>query len=100
MIPYKLKEGDKVAIISLSNGALGEDFVKHEIGIGIKRLELLGLKPVIMPNSMMGIEYLKEHPEKRAEDLKLAFMDDEIKMIITAIGGDDTYKTIPYLMED
>lgn len=21
-------------------------------------------------------------------------------MIITAIGGDDTYKTIPYLMED
>ena len=38
MIPYKLKEGDKVAIISLSNGTLGEDFVKHEIGIGIKRL--------------------------------------------------------------
>ncbi len=100
MIPYKLKEGDKVAIISLSNGTLGEDFVKHEIGIGIRRLELLGLKPVIMPNSMMGIAYLKEHPEKRAEDLKLAFMDDEIKMIITAIGGDDTYKTIPYLMED
>ena len=27
MIPYKLKEGDKVAIISLSNGTLGEDFV-------------------------------------------------------------------------
>lgn len=27
-------------------------------------------------------------------------MDDNIKAIITAIGGDDTYKTIPYLMED
>lgn len=100
MIPSKLKKGDKVAIISLSNGTLGEDFVKHEIDIGLKRLELLGLKPVIMPNSLMGIEYLKEHPEKRAEDLKRAFMDNEIKMIITAIGGDDTYKTVPYLMED
>lgn len=27
-------------------------------------------------------------------------MDDEIKAVICAIGGDDTYKTIPYLMED
>lgn len=27
-------------------------------------------------------------------------MDDSIKAIITAIGGIDTYKTIPYLMED
>lgn len=100
MIPYNLKKGDKVAIISLSNGVLGEDFVKHEIDIGLKRLESLGLNPIIMPNSMLGINYLKEHPEKRAEDLKLAFMNDEIKMIITAIGGDDTYKTIPYLMDD
>ena len=53
-----------------------------------------------MPNSLKGIEYLKEHPEARAEDLKKAFMDPDIKMVITAIGGDDTYKTIPYLMED
>ena len=100
MIPYKLKKGDKVAVVSLSDGTLGEEFVKHEIDIGLKRLEFLGLKSVIMPNSMKGIKYLKDHPEKRAEDLKLAFMDKEIKMIMTAIGGDDTYRTIPYLMDD
>ena len=46
------------------------------------------------------ILYLKNHPESRAQDLKQAFLDKDIKMIITAIGGDDTYKTIPYLMED
>jgi len=100
MIPYKLNSGDKVAIVSLSDGILGEDFVKHEVEIGIKRLKLFGLNPVIMPNSMKGLKYLKEHPEKRKEDLLLAFLDKDIKMIITAIGGDDTYKTVPYLMDD
>ena len=100
MKQYSLKNGDKVAIVSLSSGVLGESFIKHELEIGIKRLKEFGLIPVIMPNALKGIEYIKNHPEKRAEDLKKAFMDDSIKMIITAIGGDDTYRTIPYLMED
>ena len=46
------------------------------------------------------MNYLENHPEAKASDLKTAFMDDSIKGIICAIGGDDTYRTIPYLMED
>ena len=46
------------------------------------------------------MDYLEKHPEARASDLKEAFMDKSIKGIITAIGGIDTYKTIPYLMDD
>lgn len=53
-----------------------------------------------MPNALKGIQYLQDHPEKRAEDLKAAFFDDSIRGIICAIGGDDTYRLIPYLMED
>lgn len=98
--PKKLEKGDKVAIISLSSGILGETFIKHELDLGIKRLKEFGLIPVIMPNALKGLNYIKEHPEKRAEDLKNAFIDKDIKAIICAIGGDDTYKTIPYLMED
>ena len=100
MIPNVLEKGDKVAIVSLSLGLLGEDDAKHELDMGIKRLKEFGLIPVFMPNSLKGIPYLKEHPEARAADLKQAFMDPEIKGIICAIGGDDTFKTIPYLMED
>lgn len=100
MKPCSLKSGDKVAIVSLSSGLLGENSISHELEIGIKRLKEFGLVPVIMPNSLKGIKYIKVHPEKRAEDLKKAFMDDSIKMIMTAIGGDDTYRIIPYLMED
>lgn len=100
MQPYRLKKGDKVAIVSLSRGLLGMPFCKHELDLGIKRLEEMGLVPVIMDNALKDMDYLEEHPEARAHDLKQAFMDPEIKGIINAIGGFDTYKTIPYLMED
>ena len=96
----KLQKGDKVAIVSLSSGMLGEEFCSHNIEIGVKRLKEYGLEPVFMPNSLKGIEYLKDHPKARAEDLKQAFLDDSIAGIICAIGGDDTYKLLPYLMED
>ena len=98
--PKKLQKGDKVAIVSLSSGMLGEDFCSHDIGIGVKRLQEFGLEAVFMPNALKGIDFLKAHPEARAEDLKQAFLDDSIKGIICAIGGDDTYRLLPYLMED
>lgn len=98
--PDMLKFGDKVAIVSLSSGMLGEEFCSHNLEIGTRRLKEFGLEPVFMPNALKGIDYLSAHPEKRAEDLKTAFYDDSIKGIICAIGGDDTYRLLPYLMED
>ncbi len=98
--PPQLDKGDRVAIVSLSSGILGEYFSKHQLDIGVERLRALGLQPVFMPNALKGMEYLKEHPSARAEDLKTAFADDTIKGIICAIGGDDTFKLLPYLLED
>ena len=89
-----------VGIVSLSRGLLGEPFMKHELEIGMKRLEDFGLKVKFMKNAMKGIEYLKNHPEKRADDLIEAFEDPEVDMILCAIGGDDTYKLLPYLFEN
>lgn len=98
--PKQLKIGDKIAIVSLSSGILGELKVRHQVELGIKRLEELGLEPVFMPHTLKGLNFVKNNPGKRADDLKLAFKDPTIKGIICAIGGDDTYKTIPYLMND
>ena len=89
-----------VAIVSLSSGLLGEDFIQFETEIGFQRLKDLGLNVKCMPNSQKGIKYIGEHPEKRAEDLIEAFRDPEIDMILTAIGGDDTYRLLPYLFDD
>lgn len=98
--PHKLNKGDKIAIVSLSRGLLGMPFCKHELDLGLQRLKEFGLDPILMPNALKDMDYIEAHPEARAEDLKKAFMDDDIKAIITAIGGNDTYKIIPYLMED
>ena len=89
-----------LAIVSLSSGVIGESFVSHEKEIGVERLKSFGLEVRFMPNALKGIDYLKAHPEKRAEDLIEAFRDPEIGMILCAIGGDDTYRLLPYLLEN
>ena len=86
-----------VAIVSLSRGIIGEQFVQFEVEIGLRRLKEYGLNVKLMPNACKGLEYVKAHPEKRAEDLLAAFRDPEIDMILCAIGGDDTYSMLPYL---
>ena len=80
--PNRLKRGDKVAIVSLSSGILGESFVKHELNLGIKRMQEFGLVPVFMNNTLKGLDFISKHPEARADDLKQAFADDEIKLHI------------------
>lgn len=98
--PYRLKKGDKVAIVSLSRGLLGKNSVKHELDIALKRLKDYGLIPIIMPHALDSFEELLEHPEYRAQDLKDAYKDDSIKCIINAVGGFDTFRTYEYLMDD
>lgn len=100
MKPKCLKKGDKVTIVSLSKGILGMPFCAHELELGIKRLKEYGLVPVFMDNALKDMEYLDAHPEARAADLKQAFLDNDIKAIICAVGGEDTYRTFEFLMED
>lgn len=95
--PKRLKKGDKVAIVSLSSGLIGEKGIIHKLDIAKKRLEDYGLEVVVMPNALKGIEYLYLHPEARAEDLMDAFKDNSIKAIFSAIGGDDTIRLLPYI---
>ena len=86
-----------VGVVSLSSGMLGEAFAKAQLELGLRRMEAYGLKVKFMTNALRGIAYLNEHPEARAADLIEAFQDPEVDLIMTAIGGDDTYRLLPYL---
>ncbi len=99
MNPQKNRKIRNIAIVSLSSGIIGEPFVQFETEIGERRLKELGLNVRFMSHARMGLEYVSNHPEKRAEDLLAAFRDPEIDMILCAIGGDDTYRLLPYLFE-
>lgn len=96
--PKRLKKGDKVAIVSLSSGALGEEAFIHKYKLAKSRLEgEYGLQVIAMPNALKGIDYLYRHPEARAQDFMDAFRDTEIKAVFNAIGGDDTIRLLPYI---
>ena len=96
--PKCLKKGDKVAIVSLSAGTIGEPWAIHKFYLAKERLEkIFGLEVIAMPNALKGRDYLDLHPEARAKDLMDAFQDDSIKAIFNAIGGDDTIRLLPYI---
>lgn len=96
--PKHLTKGDKVAVVSLSSGTLGESWAIHKYYIAKERLENdFGLEVVAMPNALKGRAYLDEHPEARASDLMDAFRDKSIKAVFSAIGGDDTIRLLPYI---
>ncbi|MCL1948624.1 MAG: LD-carboxypeptidase [Turicibacter sp.] len=98
--PQPLKKGDKIAIISLSRGLIGEPFMSHQRELIENRLQAFGLEFTYTPHALKGIEYISNHPDKRADDLVWAFKNPEIKGILCAIGGEDTYRTIPYLLQN
>ncbi len=93
-----MKKIKDVTIVSLSKGILGESFIRHELDIGIKRLKSFGLDIHFSENALKGSDYIDKHPEARARDLIEAF-ESNTDMILCAIGGDDTYRLLPYLFE-
>jgi len=96
--PEHLHTGDRVAIVSLSRGMLGEKEFLHKYFIAQKRLEEdFGLEAVAMPNALKGVDYLDRYPQARAEDWMDAFRDPSIRGIFNAIGGDDTIRLLPYI---
>lgn len=96
--PVKLKKGDTVALVSLSSGLAGEENLRWRTEQGIERLEkVFGLHVKVMPHALKGIEYLYQHPEKRAQDLHQALQDKEVKGIICAIGGYESIRLLPYI---
>ena len=90
----------KIAIISLSRGLLGEDFIKHELDIGKKRLLDYGIEVTTTKHALNGLQYLEQNPQARAQDLLDTFNDKNIDMILCAVGGNDTYRLLPYLFEN
>lgn len=96
--PEKLRRGDKIAIVSLSWGGLGDESLIHKYHIAKERLEEdFGLEVVAMPHALAGSAFVYEHPELRAKDLMDAFLDTTIKGIFSAIGGDDSVRILPYV---
>jgi muramoyltetrapeptide carboxypeptidase LdcA involved in peptidoglycan recycling len=93
--PPKPRRGDRVAIVSPSNGL--PQIFPGVYELGLRRLrEELALEPVEYPTTrVMG-----SPPADRARDLHAAFADPEITAVLATIGGDDQITVLRHLDED
>jgi muramoyltetrapeptide carboxypeptidase LdcA involved in peptidoglycan recycling len=94
--PQKLKPGDKVAAITLSWGGAGTFPYRFEIGK--KRLESeFGLQIIPTKHALKDASWIYNNPLARADDLMEAFLDPNIKGIISNIGGEDSIRILPFV---
>ena len=96
-----MKKVKTIGIVSLSSGILGEDFVLtwSKNWAWTFRVNLAFKLNFMETWHAKDWNIFHEHPKDRASDLLNAFQDDSIDMILCAIGGEDTYRLLPYLFE-
>lgn len=98
VVPKVLKRGDTIALISISGGRAGDEDMLYRYEIGKRRLEeIWGVHVITTPNALAGSNFLYEHPEARAEDFMWALKEKGINGIICMMGGDDSYRVLPYI---
>lgn len=64
---------------------------------GLKNLESLGFKVIIMPSACLDAQTIYHNPKLRADDIHQALQDPNIAGVISAIGGTDSARVLPYL---
>lgn len=94
--PLCLQQGDIVATISMSWGGAGE--LPHRYTQGKEQLEKqFGLRVVETSHALKSAQWIYKNPEARAGDLMEAFLNPNVKAIISNIGGDDSIRILPFL---
>lgn len=98
IMPKKLKKGDTVALLSLSQGIAGDKKFHSRYEQGKKYLQdTYNFNIKEGKFSLKGSEFTNKHPELRAEDLMNALKDPTVDAIISNIGGFDSHKLYLYV---
>ena len=95
MIPNKLQYGDEIRVIAPSSSLAWVWENVHD-----KALDFLtdkGFKVTFSKNSREMDEFKSSSIKSRVDDIHEAFADENVKMIITAIGGFNVNQILPYL---
>lgn len=85
-----------MATASLSWGGPGT--FPHRYHAGKQQLEkAFGIKVVETENALKPADWIYKNPRARADDLMAAFVNPDIKAIISTIGGDESVRILPFL---
>jgi muramoyltetrapeptide carboxypeptidase LdcA involved in peptidoglycan recycling len=97
--PERLKPGDTVAAISLSQGLAAVMPYRYQAG---KRQieEVFGVNVVETPNALREPDWLYRNPQARADDLHWALQNPDIQAMFSTIGGEESVRILPHLHLD
>lgn len=94
--PERLRPGDRIAVVSPSR-TLPSKFP----GVANKGMENIrkyfGLEPVVFPHAFDDLSFAYDHPQLRADDINSAFSNQEMKAVISTIGGDESVRILKFL---
>jgi len=98
MIAPKLKREDEIRVISPSRSlsVVKEDRIKEAVSF----LELQGFKVTFSKNCRKIDEIDSSSIQERVDDLHEAFLDQNIKAILTSIGGFNVNQILEYINYD
>ena len=95
IFPIKLKAGDKVRVIAPSQSL---SIISQESGeIADKKFKELGLNLSFGKHVEETDEFASSSIESRVEDLHEAFRDENIKAVLTVIGGFNSNQLLRYI---
>lgn len=92
IVPDKLRQGDKVALITP-----GFKITHQDLKFAKERIKKLGLEPVVFNDSPAQDGCYAGSKEDRLRDLNAAFLDQDIKAIIAIRGGAGCFQLLEQL---
>ena len=95
MIPEKIKNGNEIRVIAPSRSLNILNYERNENAK--KRLENLGFKVTYSKNALECDDFKSSPIEMRINDLHEAFLDTNVKIILTAIGGYNSNQLLKYI---
>lgn len=95
MIPEKLKRGDEIRVIAPSGSLAGVWLETADKALAY--LQAQGFKVTFSKNSREMDEFQSSSVQSRVEDLHEAFLDPNVKMVMSCIGGFNANQILKHL---
>jgi len=96
LLPPRLREGDRVGIVSPA----GATFERDRLDLVVDAVKALGFVPRVAPHAMARYGYLAGTDAERAADVNAMFADATVKALLPIRGDWGSARILPYLDYD
>jgi len=93
--PPALRSGGCIGVVSPSWP--GAAIYPHRTDRGMAQLRRLGFEPRLARHAVAQNGFVSDTPQNRAADIHEMFLDPDVRLVLSAIGGDHSCHLLPHL---